>query len=316
MEFRTEIKGISGDRSIDYDSSILLLGSCFSQEIGSKLKEFQFNSLSNPYGVIFHPLAIERLLNDTVHKKTYSQSDLTEHDGLWCSLFHHSDFNNEDAELVISNLNSEREKTAEFLKRATHIFITLGTAWAYQWESTGAFVANCHKIPQKRFEKKLLSLEEISSSLSNSIDLIRQLNPSVKIIFTVSPVRHLKDGFRENQISKSLLHLGIESVLDLSDTYYFPAFEIVQDDLRDYRFYANDMVHPSDQAVAYIWSLLYSHWFAPSCDPVLKKVSSINRTLAHRPNHPDSKKHRDLIKRTRSDLEELTSQYPHMTWAK
>lgn len=314
MDFRTEITGIQGDRSIDYKASVFLIGSCFSQEIGEKLSHFQFNTLSNPFGVIFHPLAIERLLRDSIEETNYGVSDLIEHEGLWCSLFHHSQFNRKDPEWVIQKLNQGRKNTTEFLKRSTHVFITLGTSWVYRWQESGEIVANCHKIPQKQFDKILLSLEELSNSLTRTIKMIHQLNPAIKIVFTVSPIRHLRDGFRENQISKSQLHLAIESNMQHANTFYFPAYEIVQDDLRDYRFYTDDMLHPSPKAVDYIWTQLYTHWFSSSCDPIIKKVDSINRSLAHRPNHPDSEKHLDLLKRTQKAIEDLQSRYPHMTW--
>jgi lysophospholipase L1-like esterase len=238
--------------SIDYNAKILLLGSCFSENIGDKLNYFKFQTSQNPFGILFHPKAIENLVTNAINEKKYLPEDLIFQNELWHSFDAHSSLSTTDKNELLANLNSAIIATNKKLKEATHIIITLGTSWVYRFIETDVIVANCHKIPQKKFLKTLLSVDEITKSLKTTISHLKSVNKNIHILFTVSPVRHLKDGFIENMQSKSHLITAIHSIMKTKNSSYFPSYEIMMDELRDYRFYAEDMIHPNKTAINYI----------------------------------------------------------------
>lgn len=297
MNFRTNIQLKKECNQIDYNSNLLLIGSCFSENISDKLTYFKFNTFSNPFGILFNPIAIERLITNAINLKKYSENDTFQINERWHSFDAHSDISaNEKSELLF-NLNTQIEATHQQIKTASHIIITLGTAWVYRFIETDAIVGNCHKVPQKKFLKELLSVEEITTSLENMTTLIKAVNPTVNIIFTVSPVRHLKDGFAENAQSKAHLLTTIHQIIDSRNQhYYFPSYEIMLDDLRDYRFYANDMVHPNDTAIQYIWEQFQQVWIDEKSKSTMKEVDTIQKGLAHRPFNPNSIQHQSFLK--------------------
>jgi len=240
--------------TIQYNSNIVLLGSCFSENIGNKLNYFQFQTLQNPYGILFQPKAIEQLITNAINEKEYTDADLFLHNEQWHCFEAHSSLSATEKNMLLSNLNTATKTTLKQLKKASHIIITLGTAWVYRLIKTDNLVANCHKVPQKKFLKELLSITDISESLAAINALIKSVNKNVSIIYTVSPVRHLKDGFIENQLSKAHLLSAIHSIVEpRKNTFYFPSYEIMMDELRDYRFYKEDMIHPNNIAIDYIW---------------------------------------------------------------
>ena len=239
---------------IDYDSSIFLLGSCFVENIGHKLDYFKFQNLQNPFGILFQPIAIEKLITNAVNEKEYTEGDIFFHNEQWHSFDAHSKLSQASNQDFIADLNKQINLTAKQLNNSSHIIITLGTAWVYRHINTDALVANCHKVPQKKFLKELLTVNEITESLQSIVELIRSVNKKASILFTVSPVRHLKDGFVENTQSKAHLIAGIHQVVEpRHHLHYFPSYEIMMDELRDYRFYAEDMIHPNQTAINYIW---------------------------------------------------------------
>jgi len=316
MKLQTIVPLQKAEYPIDYSSKMLLLGSCFVENMGSKLDYFKFQQLQNPFGILFHPLALENLVERALAGKTYHVDEVFEQNGIWHCFDAHSDLNALSKEGLLNHLNQRLQETETGLKNTTHVIITLGTAWVYEHQSLGKTVANCHKVPQKEFEKRLLSTEEIRSSLDRLVNWVQQANPKANIIFTISPVRHLKDGFVENQQSKAHLITSLHSVLSSRaqsrGMSYFPAYEIMMDELRDYRFYGEDLVHPNALAVEYIWEKFKDTWISPDCYSVMDEVDSVQKGLQHRPFNPDSEAHQTFRKSLRTKITYLQERYPFM----
>jgi len=299
MKFRTPINSSEISQPeihIDYQSKIVLIGSCFVENIGQKLSYFKFNTTRNPFGILFNPISIEKAIHDIVKKNLYTESDLILENEIWHSLHHHSDFSNIKKEAGLQAINQSIEKNHEYIKSASHLIITLGTAWVYHHIKTDQLVANCHKIPQNKFEKRLLSIDEIIKSLKNINELIRSVNPNISITITLSPVRHLKDGMINNSRSKAHLLSAIHEFIKQKNVYYFPSYEIVMDDLRDYRFFEKDMLHSNEIAIDYIWNLYKESNINSNSYGIMKEVESIQNGIKHRPFNPDSAKHQEFIR--------------------
>jgi len=318
MKLQTQIPLTRAQNQISYDSQLLILGSCFAENIGDKLQYFKFQSVQNPFGILFHPLAIENLISRAVNKETYSEEDIFYLNERWHCFDAHSEVSNPSKEKLLKELNAGLQQTYQQITKSTHIFITLGTAWVYRNIETNAVVANCHKVPQKEFSKELLSIEAIQKSLKNSIQGIQSVNQKAKFVFTVSPVRHLKDGFIENQRSKSHLISAIHKTID-SPSHgggwgedYFPSYELMMDELRDYRFYKADMVHPNQLAIDYIWEKFVEVWITPTAYPTMEKVDNVKKSLQHRPFNPESEQHQTFIKSLRKKITYLQKEYPFM----
>ena len=315
MQFRTEIGISKGNHLIDYDSDIVLLGSCFSENIGDKLSYDKFNSLVNPYGILFHPVAIEKAITQGINQIQYTTDDLYFFNDLWLSFNHHSKFSSTDREKILFNINSGITDFNLRLQSATHLIVTLGTAWVYRFVENDKVVANCHKIPQKKFSKELLSIDDISESLDAMITLIKSINKNISVILTLSPVRHLKDGFIENCMSKAHLLSAIYEVTNINkNIHYFPAYEIMLDDLRDYRFYNEDMLHPNAMAINYIWDKFRNSWMSEKTIELSNKVESLQKSLAHRPFHSESEQHQAFIRKIKDQISSLNKQYPNINF--
>jgi len=299
---------------IDYQSKILLLGSCFSENIGDKLSYFKFQSTQNPFGILFHPKAIENLITNTSNKKVYSSDDLIYQNEIWHSFDAHSSLSSASENELLNKLNVAISLTNKKIKEASHIVITLGTSWVYRYIEIDTIVANCHKIPQKKFLKELLSVSEISESLARSISLIKSINSDAAVIFTISPVRHLKDGFIENTQSKSHLIAAIHTLVNEQDVSYFPSYEIMMDELRDYRFYAEDMIHPNKTAINYIWRKFIDTWFSEETKSIMKEIDEIQKGLLHRPFHEDSKLHQQFLLKLEQKKSSLQERLPFINF--
>ena len=311
MEFRTNlnINEISKPKNpISYEAKIGLIGSCFVENIGEKLNYYKFSNWINPNGILFHPLAIEKALSAVVSKKEYSKADLIYDNERWHSMDHHSDFSSLDAAKTLGSINTSLQNTFEALQTTSHLIITLGTAWVYHHIATDNLVANCHKIPQKEFVKRLLSVTEIVASLQNSIDLVKKINPKLEVILTLSPIRHLKDGMLANSRSKAHLLAAIHQVVDTT-THYFPSYEIMLDDLRNYRFYSSDMLHPNEVSVAYIWTIFKEIWISPKSFDLMEQVAQVQRDLQHKAFNPSSEKHNNFLKKLDKKKETLYNLY-------
>ncbi len=288
MKFRTEIPTPKYPFNIDYQDKLMLMGSCFSDHIGNFFQEMRFDTLSNPFGTLFNPVSIANALKMCMNTELFDEQYIDFFNEKWISFAHHGKFSHPDKETFRQNISQCLNRAHDFLTSANYLFLTFGTAYCYRLIERNLIVANCHKIPANQFEKQLLTIEPIVGLYQELLEQLRQFNPQLKIIFTVSPVRHLADGFHENQISKSILHLSVNQLVDNANTFYFPSYEMVQDDLRDYRFYAADLCHPSDAAVTYIREKLTDAFFTPETQERMKEVVKENKAQGHRNNVPIS----------------------------
>lgn len=311
MQFRTKISIPKSDNPIDYNSKIVSLGSCFAVNIAEKLDYFKLENTCNPFGILFHPLAIEKLIDFAVSGKQFTAEDIFFHNERWHSFDVHSDFSNPNAAELVAELNSIVKLTHQQITESSHIIITYGTSWVYRNIESNAIVANCHKVPQKQFGKEILSVETIQNSIQNTLDLIQKVNSKANIIFTVSPVRHLKDGFVENQLSKAHLIIALHSSsFQFPTSSYFPSYEIMMDELRDYRFYAEDMIHPNQIAIDYIWERFSESTISEESYSIMKEVETIQKGLQHRPFNPNSESHQQFLSKLQDKMVKLQKQFP------
>ena len=303
---------------IDYNSNVLLLGSCFSDNIGKKLDYFKFQNIQNPFGVLFHAKAIETLIINAIEGKVYSENDIFFHNEQWHCFDAHSKLSNTSKENLLNDLNNIVKSTNTQIHKATHVIVTLGTAWMYRFVETNTVVANCHKVPKKQFAKELMSVEDLKQSLENVTSLVKKVNSEASIIFTVSPIRHLKDGFTENTRSKAHLITAIHDVLSTGEQnnyiYYFPSFEIMMDELRDYRFYEEDMIHPNKIAIKYIWECFVKVWISQESLKTLDEVDTIQKGLQHKPFNPDSVAYQKFLQNLDTKKARLQSLFPNIVF--
>ncbi len=316
MDFRTKVAIQKQKHSqIDYNSELFLLGSCFASNITNKLSYYQFKNSANPLGILFHPLAIEKLVSKAINKDTYVLEDIFTLNEQWHCFDAHSSLSSVNQQELLDTLNNALQTTFQQLSNASHISITLGTAWVYRHIASDTMVANCHKVPNKQFLKELLSVDEIANSLQAIVSLIKDANPKAVIIFTVSPVRHLKDGFIENTRSKAHLISAVHQIVEpRNQTFYFPSYELLIDELRDYRFYTEDMVHPSLQAINYVWEQFVNTWMSNNTIETMKTVDAIQKGIAHRPFNPNGKKHKEFLLKLNEKIEDISNQFPHMSF--
>ncbi|OIQ21122.1 MAG: GSCFA domain-containing protein [Flavobacterium sp. MedPE-SWcel] len=318
MQFRTQIPISKNDNLIDYNSQVMSLGSCFAVNMGEKLNYFKFKNTINPFGILFHPLAIEKFIDYVLQQKQFTEADIIYNNERWHCFGAHSDLSNTDKNVLLDNLNSIIENTRTTLQQASHLIITLGTAWVYRYNQSDSIVANCHKIPQKEFTKELLTVSTIQQSLQRIIDSIKAINPKLHFIFTVSPVRHIKDGFVENQRSKANLIAALQETINaeqyVSNTNYFPSYEIMMDELRDYRFYGSDMIHPNDVAIDYIWRRFTDTYISEKALATMKEVDIIQKGLNHRPFNAESEQHKAFLVKLQQRRDKLKKQYPHIAF--
>ncbi|MBZ4037072.1 GSCFA domain-containing protein [Flavobacterium sp. 17A] len=314
MQFRTQIPILKSNSPIDYNSKILSIGSCFAQNMAEKFDYFKFQNETNPFGIIFNSVSIEKLFQRVCNLDFYGEKDVFFHNERWHSFDVHSDLSNADRQELLETLNKALTETHKQLKEATHIIITFGTSWIYRNLEKDEIVANCHKVPQKQFSKELLSVEAIQKSIQNTIELIQALNPDINFIFTISPVRHIKDGFVENQLSKSHLFTALHNTFDfrLSTFNYFPSYEIMMDELRDYRFYGEDMLHPNQIAIDYIWKLFSENYIAETDFSIMKEVDEIQKSLRHRSFNPESEQHQKFLDNLQKKINLLGEKQPHI----
>ncbi|MCB0462515.1 MAG: GSCFA domain-containing protein [Flavobacteriaceae bacterium] len=303
---------------IDYNSNILLLGSCFVENIGNKLDYFKFQNLQNPFGILFQPLAIEKLITYAINEKEFTEKEIFFHNEQWHCYDAHSKLSHASKEELLHGLNKQIDLTAKQLNSSSHIIITLGTAWVYRHIETDAIVANCHKVPQKKFLKELITVDEISESLQSIVELIRSVNKKASILFTVSPVRHLKDGFIENTQSKAHLIAAIHSIMSpraqSRGLHYFPSYEIIMDELRDYRFYAEDMIHPNQTAINYVWEKFQGVWISKGATEIMDAVDYIQKGLQHKPFNSNSEAHQHFIQNLELKIKEIQSAHPKISF--
>ncbi|TNJ42583.1 GSCFA domain-containing protein [Tamlana fucoidanivorans] len=303
---------------IDYHSNIVLFGSCFSENIAAQLNYFKFKHFQNPFGILFHPLAIENVISRAIRHEHYTDTDVFFYNEQWHCFDAHSRLSDLTKEALVKHLNTQLKVTKQHLAKATHIVITLGTAWVYKHVASQKAVANCHKVPQAHFEKTLLSVADIVEALKNISRLIRDENKDATILLTVSPVRHLKDGFVENTQSKAHLMTAVHQFLayhnqdNACKANYFPSYEIMLDELRDYRFYQEDMVHPSALAINYIWNHFKDVWISEASYKTMSLVDTIQKGLRHKPFHPSSESHQKFLNNLEEKIDKIQRQYEHI----
>jgi hypothetical protein len=313
MKLTTPIKLSRQNPPINYSSKVLLLGSCFAQNMGAKLEYYKFQQCTNPFGILFHPVAIEKLIARAVNQNWFTTKDVFLQNEQWHCFLAHSKLSNTSEEDLISALNSALEKLRFSLLEASHVVFTFGTAWVYKHLEKDIIVANCHKVPQKEFVKQLLSPDDVSDVLLGIETKLRTINPTCSIINTVSPVRHIKDGLIANSRSKAHLIAGVQEIVSPEKlNYYFPSYEIMMDELRDYRYYKEDLIHPNQTAIAIIWNAFTGSWICPETAALQKKIATIQSGLLHTPFNGHSKAHL-LFKK---DLEVQISQVQKaLPWA-
>lgn len=311
--FRTLVQVKPCPFKIDYESKVLAIGSCFAGNIGQKLKNAYFETEINPFGVLYNPVSILNSLNDLISNRRFTAGDLFEYKSLWHSFSHSSIFSDVHVSDCLDNINSRLEYAAEYFRNTNFLLITFGTAWVFEEKTGGMVVSNCHKLPSGHFRRRQLSIDEIVQNYTALIEQLYQLNQDLKIVFTVSPIRHWKDGAHENTISKSILLMAVDAIQkQFNDVFYFPAFEIMMDDLRDYRFYAGDMLHPSEQAVEYIWTLFSEVFMSDETLELKKKLEQLSADLAHRPLHPKSGEYELFLRNLEKRRENIIHQYPFL----
>ena len=316
MFFTTPVELPCGTLEISHKSKLMLIGSCFANNIGTALLDRKFNVDVNPFGAQYNPLSITTVLSRIVDKALFDNNspELFEHNGKWHSILHHSDFSRNSKEALIESINERLSDAHNTIKRCDTIIITLGTAYAYTRNSDNAVVGNCHKLPGCYFTRSLLEIEEIVSSFSHIMQRIIAMNSKAKFIFTVSPIRHLRDGAHDNQKSKATLLLAIDRITQAfpDNVTYFPSYEIMMDELRDYRFYADDMLHPSTKAIEYIWECFDKCYFSEATRALNTKNREIARGLAHRPFDPESDTYREFITQLLQKIEIIEKEHPYI----
>jgi|TARA_B110000902_G_scaffold201560_1_gene228902 hypothetical protein len=313
VKLQTQISIAKQTPNINYDSKLFLLGSCFAENIAEKLSYYKFQNQVNPLGVLFHPLAVLDLLQRAQDSTNFSEKDIFFSNGCWQSYSAHSRLNSISKIKILEQLNFAVHSTKEQIEGASHVVLTFGTAWVYTHIQSQRIVANCHKQPQKEFDKSILSIDHLNQTFESIISIIKSFNPDVTIVFSISPVRHLKDGFIENNQSKSSLIAALHPVINAtSNTHYFPSFELVMDELRDYRFYKEDMVHPNQLAIDYIWEKFQASWILSATELIMKEVKRLQKGLGHKPFNSSSKAHISFLSNLTKDVNALVSKYPFM----
>ncbi len=314
MDFRTIVPISKNDHLINYQSKIFSLGSCFAENIASKFDYYKFDNQCNPFGIIFNTVALEKIVARIVDLNYFSELDIFENNGLWQCFEVHSNMSNSDRFEYLQHLNSILLASHEYLKTATDLILTLGTSWAYELNETKQTVANCHKIAQSEFTKILLSAEQNTVALRKIIYDVQKINSSIKVILTISPVRHLKDGFFENNVSKSTLFAAIFNLNPSDNTSYFPSYEIVMDELRDYRFYQSDFLHPSQMAIDYIWSKFKESHISKEAFITIKDVESIQKMISHRHANKNSVDYQIFSDKLHSKITKLNAIFPKISF--
>ena len=296
----------------EYSKKNIFMGSCFTENVGNKMAALKYDVDINPFGILYNPISVANGIRILLHKKEFDKSDLIKYDGLWHSFFHHGKFSFSDKNETLEAINNRIQFSAEYIKDADFLFITFGTAWIYKYKATGETVSNCHKIPAKQFRRVRLSVDEIVDEYKQLLAEIYELNPALKVVFTVSPIRHWKDGAIENQRSKATLLLAIEQIIKDSKNNcdYFPSYEIVMDELRDYRFYSEDMIHISDAAIKHIWEKFELALISDESRKISKEVAKIVTAVNHRPFNKFTKEHLLFLQKQLSKLKQFEKTYP------
>jgi len=318
LKFKLTLPSKRSEHSIGYRDGLFLIGSCFSENMGSKLNTHLFKVFENPHGILFNPISVAQSLSDCINKKQYTNADLFELNEVWNSWQHHTRFSGITAKEAVEKINESITKGHDFLKIADHIVITLGSAWLYKLNShsphtAGQVVANNHKAPATWFDKELMKPGALTILLKKMVEELLQFNPHLQIIFTISPVRHLREGLVENNRSKAVLIQAVHEIVDSAENIaYFPSYEYVIDDLRDYRFYAEDLVHPNYAASNYVWEKWVETYMNEETQSIMKQVAELQLAMQHKPFFAGSQQHRAFLENCIIKTERLLSLYPYL----
>ncbi|NOY96599.1 MAG: GSCFA domain-containing protein [Chlorobi bacterium] len=314
-EFRTIVGIPDFPWKNGYGKSSVFMGSCFTENIGGRMQDQKYNVDLNPFGILYNPASVANSIRILLEEKMFSSGNLVMNDGLWHSFNHHSRFSSANIEETLGNINNRIKLSAAFIKTADFLFITFGTAWVYELKDSGEIVSNCHKIPAKKFRRYRLSVDEIVQEYCHLLEKIWEINSNIKVIFTVSPIRHWKDGAVENQLSKATLLLAANRIIEVFGAGacgYFPSFEIVMDELRDYRFYAEDMFHLSKTATDYIWERFETALIDKKSQEMGVEIAKIRKAFGHRPFNPHTKEHLKFLDISMKRARELSSRHPYI----
>jgi hypothetical protein len=313
MELRTTFKIEPSEHRITYSDPVMFIGSCFAASIGRQFELGHMRVMINPAGTVYNPVSVCNTLDSITRGQKYNSGDIINFGGTWISFDHYTDFSSVKQDEILDKINRRSTEALEFFSTARYLFVTLGTARVYRWNQTGRIVSNCHKIPASFFTRELLTVEEITKLWVNQLDRLKSLFPELKVIFTISPVRHLKDGAHGNQISKSVLFLAVEKLLEhTSRPAYFPAYELVMDDLRDYRFYEDDMLHPSNLATDYIWDAFCRCYFDDNTISLWKEAAKISKAVSHRIQNTRSDEIKKFAENMISRIDSITAKHPYI----
>jgi hypothetical protein len=317
MKFRTEIISSESPFRISHRSRTLFTGSCFTNNIGQRLVDLRFPVIVNPFGVVYNPLSIKRNIDRLLSRKLYTAGELHLANMLWFSWDHHSSFSDTDRDRVLDNINSSLTSASDMLYRADYLLLTFGTAWVYRLKKSGEIVCNCHKVPSREFDRELLTPSAIFNECDSMIGSLKRAVPGLKIVLTISPVRHWKDGPQGNQVSKAALHLAVSQLLEKHRdiTGYFPAYELMIDDLRDYRFYADDLVHPNKQAIEYIWEKFSETYFTKETRALNQEIQQLVDASAHRTMFPATDSHRKFLEAQLKKTKDLQKRFPDIDFS-
>jgi hypothetical protein len=314
-DFQTKIAIPIFHKKTGYRVQAMYMGSCFTENIGNRMAELKFPVDINPFGILYNPASVSNGLQFLVEKRIFTRNDLIYHNGLWHSFYHHGRFSSHDADNALNTINSRIEYSSNFIRNAGILFITFGTSWVYEYKPSGVKVTNCHKLPDKEFRRFRLSVQEIVDLYHRVLPQIWNVNPHLHIIFTVSPIRHWKDGAIENQRSKSALLLAVEQIINSFGEglcSYFPAYEIVMDELRDYRFYEEDMLHLSSSAVNHIWKIFKKALMDPESINVAEKVQKLVSAMNHIPTNMVTDSYLNFLNQTIQLAQQLQENYQYL----
>jgi len=311
-KFQTLVKIPPFKWETGYDKKNIFIGSCFTENVGKRMAKLNYNVDINPFGILYNPISVINGLEILLQQKKFTTSDLIQHNGIWHSFFHHGKFSSPNKKQALETINTQIKSSSEYLKNADFLFVTFGTAWIYKYKLTGNPVSNCHKIPANEFERVRLNVGEIVKSYNTLLSKLQNINPNVKTIFTISPVRHWKDGAIENQRSKAVLLLAVDEIVKKHNkcTAYFPSYELVMDELRDYRFYAEDMIHISDVAVNHIWDRFENALISDKSKTISKRIKKIKAAINHRPFNKFTKEYLYFLQKQLSDIKHFEQSYP------
>ena len=311
--FRTPVEIHPTPRTLSYNTPVMFAGSCFTENIGDRLHALKFLCDINPFGILYNPISIHNGLERLVHDKPFTATDLEHNDHLWFSYHHHGRFSHRDQNICLQNINARLSRSAALLKEARYLFITLGTARVFARKDTGQVVANCHKQPAAIFDHYLLSVDAVVQACTALIDDLSSYNPQLEIVFTVSPIRHWKDGASGNQLSKSILTVAVHQLVEqYKQVAYFPAYEIVMDELRDYRFYASDMLHLDEVAIDYIWQRFASTYMSEETLEISAQVDKLLKATQHRPEDIESAGYQTFLERQLETIDLLKNKHPFL----